>query len=65
MPRLSAPEAYRRTIAYYRKHTISARDIGTQPLSLYTSDSQYLVEVEVGAAPQIVNLVLDTGSLDL
>ena len=65
LPRLSAPEVYKRTIAKYRGGSLSARDIGTQGLSPYTSDSQYLVDVEIGTPPQVLSLVLDTGSSDL
>ncbi|OIW28280.1 acid protease [Coniochaeta ligniaria NRRL 30616] len=53
----SAADIYHSTKARYNK--------GSESPEPYTWDSQFLVQLEIGTPPQLLDLVLDTGSSDL
>lgn len=61
---LSAPEAYRSILARHQPPSYN-NNTKTQELRPYTWDSQFLIQVQVGTPPQLLDLVLDTGSSDL
>ena len=60
----STADIYHSTKARYQ-HGGTNYSKGSESLKPYTWDSQFLVQLEIGTPPQLLDLVLDTGSSDL